>query len=109
MSDRCRHNEWEVTALHDGTPRKWRSAYPPPPPGTKVLVADGDVPEAEPHHWTYVIVNVELFTGYCDRCEQTIVTPCVVVAKIPEDSARDEALWRAEYPRTGPMPEGSPE
>ena len=92
MSRACRHDEWEVTALGSDLPLEWRSNYPPPPPGTRLLLADGELPDAVADSGTdWIVVETTWFVGLCPGCDQTVVTPLVVVAPDPHGECKGYA------------------
>lgn len=83
-SGECRHDEWVIEVLGTAESLRWRSAYPPPPPGNRLALAEGDLPDGVGAGSTrWVVVEVTWFVALCMECDSTLVTPEVVIAPAP--------------------------
>ena len=90
MSSRtCRHDAWEVSALGSDEPLVWHSDYPPPPPGTRLLLADGELPNGIHDSGTkWIVVESTWIVAYCSACDRTVVTPTLEIAPARRDIVR---------------------
>lgn len=90
MSDgACDHGEWEVSVLGHDDSVKWHSRYPPPPPGTRLVFAEGELPEGVGTSGTrWVVVAVTWFVACSLGNECTEVTPMVLIAPLSDEEAR---------------------
>lgn len=82
----CQHDKWEVNVLGTEESLRWRSAYPPPPPGTRLALAEGDLPDGVRSGRTgWIVVEVTWFVALCMQCDSTLVTPEVIIAPTPDN------------------------
>lgn len=89
----CPHGEWEVSALGSDVPLEWHSDYPPPPTGTRLLLAEGDLPNGVADMGSrWIVVESTWIVAYCSSCERTVATPTLVIA--PEDRPSREDVAR---------------